>query len=132
MKVLDASVVVDACIDHGDPGRSARAVVGADPIVIAPTILRYEVITTIRREVLAGRLGAESAQQGLDRLQRLRLLELPIEHFAGRMWQLRENVTVFDAAYVAAAEATGATLVTRDGALASAPGLRCEVELLST
>lgn len=131
MKVLDASVVVDSLIDPGPRGRLARRHVIDDPHLAAPTVMRYEVASVLRRRVLAGSLEPDSGRAALDRLRNLRALELPVETFLGRMWQLRQNVSVFDAAYVAAAEATGATLVTVDAALAGAPGLRCDVELIA-
>lgn len=70
------------------------------------------------------------AQQALSDLADLPISRYPHDLFLFRIWQLRQNLTAYDAAYVALAEALSAPLLTRDARLASAPGHRARVELL--
>ena len=89
--------------------------------------MAFESANIIRRHELAGRIGGDQAAQA-----HAELLDLPIEMWpywllAGRAWELRRSLTTYDAAYVALAELTGATLVTLDRRIARTPALRCEV-----
>lgn len=83
-----------------------------------------------RRQLIAGWLDESGAQQALDDLAALNLVRAPHLPLMPRIWELRDNLTPYDAAYVALAEALGATLLTADARSTRAPGLRCEVELL--
>lgn len=118
MIVVDASVLVDALTNDDAPGYAARAELARDGHWAAPTHLRVEVFSAIRGRVLGGKV---SARRGLDAVEALAALNIePIDfsELHARMWGLRENVTGYDAAYVAAAEARGCPLVTADGPLA--------------
>jgi predicted nucleic acid-binding protein len=89
-----------------------------------------EVASIIRRDHLVGRLDPTAAAQAIDDLR-----DWPGERFGQqplltRMWELRTTVRTWDAAYVALAEALGATLITLDGRLASAPGPQCRIEVV--
>ncbi len=130
MKIVDASVLVRAVADDGSDGESARRALSGTPLA-APEIIDLEVISSIRRLHRAGLLTDERSSQSL-----LGLATAPVERASHRsliprVWDLRDNLTAYDASYVALAEAMEATLVTSDRRLASAPGLRCEVELIS-
>ena len=83
----------------------------------------------MRRHNLGGALLATWAHLALDRLQEMRLTRYAHISFLGRIWELRENVTAYDAAYVAFAEALDAPLITLDRRLAQAPGSNATVEL---
>ena len=83
-----------------------------------------------RRALLRGRMDEVRSQQALQDLAALRLLRAPHRPLMGRIWELRHNVTPYEAAYVALAEALDATLLTADGRLTEAPSLCCPVELL--
>jgi predicted nucleic acid-binding protein len=72
-----------------------------------------------------------TAERAIGRLQALRIERHTHSPLLPRIWGLRENVTPYDAAYVALAEALGVPLLTADARLANAPGIRCEVELLT-
>ncbi len=87
--------------------------------------------SVLRRLVLAGSLPLRRADLALADLVELPLQRAAHRSLLARCWQLRSNVTVYDAAYIALAEALGALLVTADARLAAAPGLRCDVELLT-
>lgn len=99
-------------------------------MLLAPEIIDLEVANAWRRELHAGRLGEDRAQQALGDLANLRLLRVSHQLFMDRIWELRHNLTPYDAAYVAVAEAFGVTLMTFDGRATRAPSLRCTVELL--
>ena len=69
------------------------------------------------------------AQRALRRLTSLPIARLPHGPLVQRCWELRDNLSIYDAAYVALAEIMGATLLTSDQRLARSPGIRCDVEL---
>ncbi len=124
--VCDASALVALLLDAGSDGRWAtEELTGAE--LIAPTLVGFEAANIIRRHELAGLTGADQAAQA-----HADLLDLAIEHWpyvllAPRAWQLRQNLSIYDAGYVALAELTDATLVTLDRRISSAPGLRCTI-----
>ncbi|TYB98771.1 type II toxin-antitoxin system VapC family toxin [Micromonospora sp. WP24] len=131
MIVVDASVLADALIDDGPVGDAARAELTGDPHWAAPSHLLLEVMSVIRGKVLGGKLGLARAQEAIDTLPSLVIDEVDIATLLDRMWQLRGNVTAYDAAYVAAAELLACPFVTGDGRLAKASGVRCEFRLLA-
>ncbi len=84
----------------------------------------------LRRWLVQGKVGRSRADQAVDDLAGLPIERYPHLALLPRVWELRHNLTPYDAAYVALAEALGAVLVTADARLAEAPGLRCAIELL--
>jgi predicted nucleic acid-binding protein len=128
--VVDASVLADALIDDGPVGTAARAALAADPHWAAPAHLLVEVVSVIRGRSLGGKLGPVRAQEAVAALPTLTIDQIDVGGLIDRMWQLRGNITAYDAAYVAAAEALGCPLVTEDGRLAKARGMRCEIRLI--
>jgi predicted nucleic acid-binding protein len=129
--VVDASVLAPALVYHTPVAEQARIRLGDQEALFAPEIIDLEVAAVWRGALRAGRLDDERAQQALVDLAALRLIRSPHAPLMGRIWELRHNVTPYDASYVALAEDLGATLMTADGRLARAPALRCEVELIS-
>jgi predicted nucleic acid-binding protein len=127
--VVDASVLADALTDPGPRGIAARRRLG-DTELCAPALIDAEVISVLRRLVNHGALPALQGDLAVDQLHRLRLRRVVLDALIPRMWELRENLTAYDAAYVALAEALDAILVTADKRIAAAPGPRCVVELL--
>ncbi|GAB3800327.1 type II toxin-antitoxin system VapC family toxin [Micromonospora zhanjiangensis] len=128
--VVDASVLADALVDDGPVGDAARAELTGDPHWAAPGHLLVEVVSVLRGKLLGGKLGPARAQEAIDALPSLVIDEVGVAMLTDRMWQLRGNVTAYDAAYVAAAELMACPLVTSDGRLAKAGGVRCEIRLL--
>jgi predicted nucleic acid-binding protein len=131
MIVLDVSALVELLL-----GTSAgRAVAGriADPeaSLHVPHLADVEVAQTLRRYVREGDLDAASARAALGDLRALDIERHSHEPLLDRVWALRENLTAYDAAYVALAEALDAKLLTCDGRLARAPGMARRVELVS-
>jgi len=124
--VCDASAVVALLLDAGPDGRwVTEALRGAD--LAAPSLITFESANIIRRHELAGIVHADQAAQA-----HVDLLDLAIEHWpyallAARAWELRRNLTAYDASYVALAELLGGTLVTLDRRIAGAPGLQCAI-----
>ena len=129
MIVVDASVLVTALADDGVDGRRARARLVGERSA-APEVVDLEVVSAWRRLWRAGHLGGERVDAALVDLESLRLDRVPHRKLLRRCWELQDNATVYDAAYVALAEQLQATLVTADRRLADAPGALCEVELL--
>lgn len=122
--VVDASAVTAALMDVGPEGRWAEELLTAEGLA-APHLMPAEVANILRRAVLAGELSSDVA--GLAHAD---LLSLPVSLFpyaplAERVWELRSNLTAYDACYVALAEVLEAPLATLDARLARATGPRC-------
>lgn len=131
MIVVDASVLVNALADDTAEGDHARARLRRDPSLHAPEFADLEVLSVLRRAAARGDLDPRRSA-----LARTDLRELPLQRyshvpFLERVWELRHNLTVYDAAYVALAETLGCPLLTADGRLAGAPGVMCTVEVLA-
>lgn len=122
MIVADASVVLDALM--GAP--PARAAVEGRQL-FAPHLVDPEVISAVRRGVAVDRLAAEDAVELLSELRRLGITRYPVYGLTARIWELRDNLTPYDASYVAVAEALECPLVTADARIAGAAGVRCPV-----
>lgn len=127
--MVDASVVAPALADDGDDGERARERLRGERL-LAPELLDLEVISALRRSLASGNLDSRRARFALDDFVSLDIGRVGHRGLIERVWQLRENVTPYDAAYVALAEALALVLVTADSALARAPGPRCTIELL--
>ena len=126
--VVDASLVVAALVDDGREGRWAESMLVAGPLA-APHLMPVEVASILRKAVLNGDISADVAA-----LAHADLLALPVELFpyeavAARVWELRENLTTYDAWYVALAEALASPLATLDRKLSRAPGVHCTFQL---
>lgn len=129
MIVVDASVVVTALGDDGPDGRRARERLRGETLA-APELIDLEVTSILRKAVGAGRLEPRRAELALADLGDLALRRAPHLPLLRRIWQLRDDVTPYDAAYVSLAEALEAVLLTGDQRLAQAAGPRCDIELL--
>jgi len=127
--VVDASVLAPALADDGADGDRARERLRGEQLV-APELIDLEVVSTLRRAARAGRLDDRRTGQVLVDLAALPLRRVPHLSLLSRIWELRDNLTAYDAAYVALAEALDALLLTADGPMGRAPGVRCEVEVL--
>ncbi len=130
MIVVDASVLAPALAYNTPVAEQARIRLGDQETLFAPEIIDLEVAAVWRGALRVGRLDDERVEHALTDLAALRLIRAPHVPLMERIWELRHNVTPYDAAYVALAEDLGATLLTADGRLARAPKLRCEIELV--
>jgi predicted nucleic acid-binding protein len=127
--VVDASVLAPALADDGIDGDRARVRLAAERL-LAPELVDVEVVSVWRRAGRAGRLDARRARQALADLAALPLERASHSLLMSRIWELRNVLTTYDAAYVALAERLDATLLTADRALSRAPRVGCEVEVL--
>jgi predicted nucleic acid-binding protein len=123
--VVDASAAVALLVDAGPDGTWAEQVLGRDQLV-APHLMPVEAANILRRAAARGEISVDAAALAHADLLALSIDLFPYEPFAARVWELRENLTAYDAWYVALAEALGAKLATLDGALRRASGPRCE------
>lgn len=130
MIVVDASVVVNALADDGEDGRLARRRLLAGGPLAAPDLVDVETASVLRRRWRSGDLTARRFAAAIDDLGDLDLQRLPTLPLMRRVYELRANVTAYDAVYVALAERLGWALLTADRRLARASGIRCEVEVL--
>ncbi|MEO3791086.1 type II toxin-antitoxin system VapC family toxin [Nonomuraea sp. B10E15] len=130
MIVLDASVVIDALTRDDDKGRAARKLMMNDPHWAAPHHMVTEVVSGIRGLLLGGKISQERAEKALSALGDAELDLVDVRPHLPRMWQLRANLTAYDAAFVAVAEAAECVLVTGDRRLAVAAGVRCPVHVI--
>lgn len=130
MLVVDASVLVSALIDDGPARARTYLRLDGEDTICAPEIIDLEIANAWRRDLQAGRLGEERSRQALEDLAALPLVRMPHQPLIERIWELRHNLTAYDAAYVALAEDLDTILLTADGRLTRAPSLRCRVELI--
>jgi predicted nucleic acid-binding protein len=130
LNVVDASVLVEF-LTGGEHKEAAERAIGRERWVWAPALVDAEVGSALRRLVRAKKFGPRKATAVLDSLFQMRLQRVPHAALVGRAWQLRDNVTFYDALYVALAEAARAPLLTLDARLAKVPKLRTEVELVA-
>jgi predicted nucleic acid-binding protein len=130
MKVLDASVLVEY-LTGGEHAESAeRHLMSSPGWLWAPFLVDAEVGHALRGAARAGEISARAARAALGDLMEMRLQRVSHHLLAERAWEMRQNVSFYDALYVALAEALEAPLLTLDARLAKAPGLRAEIELV--
>lgn len=129
MLVVDASVLAVALADDGPDGDVARTRLRSETLA-APELVDLEVTSVLRRQNRAGLLDARRAQLAMGDLAALPMRRAPHVPLLSRCWELRHNLTAYDAAYVALAEALDATLLTGDRRLARAAGPTCNIEVL--
>ncbi|WP_420446884.1 type II toxin-antitoxin system VapC family toxin [Candidatus Poriferisodalis sp.] len=128
MIVVDASVAVTAVGAVGELANRALRRISLEP-ALAPQMLDLEVTSALRQMHLRSAISEAEARRGLRHLAGLRIRRIGHAPLIARCWELRNNLTAYDASYVALAEQAGATLLTSDAHLARAPGIECDVEL---
>ena len=130
MIVLDASALLELLLGT-DRGRTiARRITDPSLGLHVPHLADVEVAQALRRYVREGEVESSSAEAALEDLRSLDLERHSHEPLLERVWALRENLTAYDAVYVALAEALETTVLTCDGRLARAPGLTQRIELV--
>jgi len=125
--VVDASLIVSALIDTGETGRWAESLLVAEPLS-APHLMPIEVTNILRRAAARGVVTSDVAAMAHADLLDLRVELFPYAPFASRVWELRSNITSYDAWYVALAESLGSSVATLDRRLAQAAGPRCQFD----
>ncbi|KID30259.1 putative nucleic acid-binding protein, contains PIN domain [Prauserella sp. Am3] len=132
MIVVDASALANALVYNDDRGRKARAALARDVEWAAPDHWMAEVFSVVRDLTLGGKISDDTAARTIERLRRIAIDTVRIADLVPRMWQLRANISGYDAAYVALAETRGLTLVTADRRLARVALDSCRIELVAT
>lgn len=130
MIVIDASVLSNAIADDDADGHRARGELRTVAGLAAPDLVDVETIAVLRKRWLAGDISDERFAVAVEDLEDLELDRYPTLPLMWRAYQLRANVTAYDAAYVALAEALGCELLTGDRRLFKATGARCPIRLL--
>lgn len=125
MIVLDASAAVLALLNDGDARRSL-----ATQAVAIPHLADSEVTHALRAQALRGDVAADDAGAAVARWSRLGVRRFGVVGLLARIWELRDNLTAYDATYVALAEGLGCELVTADARLAQAPGPTCAITVV--
>ena len=129
MLVVDASVLVVALADDGPDGDQARARLRGERLVL-PELADLEIVSVLRRQIRAGAIDTRRAGLALEDLAALPARRAPHRPVLAPSWELGDNHTGNEAAYVALAEAMQATLLTGDRRLSGASGPRCPIEIL--
>ncbi len=127
--MLDASAAIELLLQTATGVKIDQRILAPGERLHAPHLLDLEVVQALRRFVATGSLTPRRAQEALDDLLALSITRYPHDVLLERIWTLRGNLTAYDAAYVALAEALGAPLVTCDSKVAASPhhGARVEV-----
>lgn len=135
MIVLDASAAVDVLLNFEPNAARVRERIGQEDSgdvrgsLHVPHLFEVEVLHVLRRLTLGGQIPERRGLRAVRLLQNMRLTRYSHAPFVERVWELRKNVTAYDAAYVALSEALEAPIVTTDGRLAKAPGHRAKIEV---
>lgn len=132
MIVVDASVLANVLADDGHAGVLARNRVGAAGDLRAPDLVDVETVSVLRKRWLAKDLTEERFASAIDDLEEFELTRFPALPLLRRAFELRANVTPYDAVYIALAERLDCPLLTSDARLARAPGIRCQIDLLQS
>jgi predicted nucleic acid-binding protein len=130
MIVTDASIILDLLLNSPAAGRIKDRLFGADETLHAPALLDLEIAQVLRRYASRREISAERGRSALAVLERFPIARYPHEPLLPRIWELRGNLTAYDAAYIALAEGLDATFLTRDTRAATAPMHRAAVEVL--
>ena len=129
MLVIDASVLAVALLDDGPDGDVVRHRLHGEQIA-APALIDLEVALVWRGLARGGHLDPRRVGLALDDLRDLPIQRVEHTPFLARCWELRDNLTIYDAAYVALAEALQAPLLTGDRRLSRSTGPRCVIEVI--
>lgn len=125
--ILDASVAIEVFSSpRPDPELQRRVSTGA---AAAPELFDLEACNVLRKMVLRGRITASDASGVLQDIRDAPVVRIAHRHLVQRVWELRDNITAYDASYVALAELIGVPLVTCDARIGRASGHRAQVEV---
>lgn len=130
MIVVDASAILEVLLNTPNGAGVAQRLFTPGETLHAPHLLDLEVAQVLRRYALTGELDSRRGREALEDLSDLPLIRYPHGLLLPRIWELRRNVTAYDAADLALAEALAAPLVTRDAKLALARVHHARIELL--
>jgi len=129
--VLDASAAIEWLLQTMTGGRVEARIFSKPASLHVPHLFDVEVVQVLRRYVATRLISSARGESALDDLLDLPLTRYPHDVLLGRVWELRGNLSAYDGVYLALAEALDAPLVTCDGKIASAPGHRAKVEVIT-
>jgi predicted nucleic acid-binding protein len=129
--VADASAILELLLQTPLAAAVERRILRDGETIHAPALIDLEVAQVLRRYIGRSEISAARAGVALDTMTVFPIERYTHEALLPRIWELRENLTAYDAAYVALAEALRAPLVTGDERLARAPGIRAAVEVIA-
>ena len=130
MIVLDASAAAFALLDEGGTGDRCRAALQADSQWLVPEHWLIELLSVVRGTLLGGKIKLDHAAEAGAAAAEMEPVVVRTRVLAARIWELRSNLTTYDAAYIATAERYRCALVTTDARLSRAPGIHCAVSLI--
>jgi predicted nucleic acid-binding protein len=125
MIVVDASAAVLGLLNDGE----SRSMLAREPLA-APHLVDSEVAHALRAQVRRGDVAPAIGARAIQQWSRLGIERIAVAGLLDRVWELRDNLTAYDATYIAVAEALGCALLTADGRLASAPGPECPITVV--
>ncbi len=131
MIVIDASALLEVLLNTASAELVADRMFASRETLHAPHLIDLEIAQVLRRYALAGEIDAGRGSQALSDLADLAVSRYPHDFLLPRIWQLRNNLTAYDAAYVALAETLSCPLITCDRALAEAPGHDAQVQVIA-
>lgn len=131
MIVVDAGVVFTLVAGSEAAARNVALRLGSEQM-LAPHLVDLEVASVLRRLVLQREFPPALVAASVRHLSELDINRVDHAPLLERCWELRDNLTTYDAAYVALAEVAGAPLLTTDRRLAGASGPRCPIEVLTS
>jgi predicted nucleic acid-binding protein len=130
MIVVDASALVEVLLNTSAGSLIEQRLFAGNETLHAPHLLDLEIAHVLCRYAMIGVIDPARGLQALEDLSDMAVTRYPHDLFLSRIWDLRNNITAYDAAYIALAEALAAPLVTRDAALVSAAGHHARIELI--
>lgn len=129
--VVDAGALALAVLDDHVAGDHVRTRLRGETLCV-PELIYPEVLSVIRRQARAGNITPQRAEMAVSDLLALPLRTASLHPLTPRAWELRSNVTSYDAVYIALAESLDCTLLTTDARLSRSPGIRCPCEVISS
>ncbi len=130
MIVVDASALLEVLLQTSSAGLVSSRIFMPGEILAAPHLITVEVAQVLRRYHATGTLDDLRAWEAMQDFADMPITKFPHDFLLPRIWELRNNLTAYDAVYLALAEALNATFLTRDSAFAAIPGTRTIVEIL--
>jgi predicted nucleic acid-binding protein len=125
MIVADASAALAGLLNAGP----ARRALGSEQLHV-PHLIDSEIANGLRRKVAGGEIEADAGWSALDSWRHLGMIRYPIFGLLGRVWHLRDNLSAYDASYIALAEQLDCALLTADRRLGRAPGIQCPITVV--
>lgn len=130
MIVVDSSIILEILLRTKSAHGIEKKIFSRGQTLHAPHLIDIEIAQVIRRYTLAGHVTPERGSQAIEDLMDLRMSKYTHDILLPRIWELRTNMTAYDAAYVALAEILDSPLLTRDAKLARSVGSSAKIQLI--